>query len=92
MSDELWTFAKSIAQSDGRKDDWTYVMDVYKSIGGKEMCLMIYNNGARYEVLGETDDGKVLVATPTGEKMAIEKSVYTKSRKKFFRREGGARA
>lgn len=87
MTDELWTSAKHIAQSDGRKDDWVYVIDVYKSIGGTQVALMIFADGKRHEVLGEVNEDEILACNNVGELEIISKSVYTKARKKFLKRD-----
>ncbi|WAB25171.1 hypothetical protein M3_0220 [Lysinibacillus phage vB_LfM_LysYB1] len=85
--DVLWTSAKHIAQSDGRKEDWLYVMDVYKSIGGTEVALMIQANGKRHEILGEAGSDGILVCNSVGELDVIDKSIYKKARKKFLKRD-----
>lgn len=85
--DELWTSAKHIAQSDGRKDDWVYVIDVYKSIGGAAMALMIFADGKRHEIIGEVGEKEILVCNGYGELEVLEKSLYTKARKKFLKRD-----
>lgn len=85
--DELWTSAKHIAQSDGRKDDWAYVVDVYKSIGGTSVALMIFANGKRQEIMGEVNADELLVCDSVGELEIISKSVYTKAKKKFLKRD-----
>lgn len=85
--DELWTSAKHIAQSDGRKDDWVYVIDVYKSMGGTTVALMIFTEGKRLEVMGEAGDNLLLACNSQGELEVLDKSLYTKSRKKFLKRD-----
>ncbi|MNM90987.1 hypothetical protein D3C81_1032690 [compost metagenome] len=85
--DALWTSAKHIAQADGRKDDWIYVIDVYKSIGGNSLALMIFSPEGRHEVLGEVGVDNVLIHHSSGELQVIEKSVYTKSVKKFLKKQ-----
>jgi hypothetical protein len=86
LTDSLWVRAKEIAYSRGRSDDWVYVITVYNSLGGKEMGLLIYVNGERYEVISEIDSDSVLVSTPDGKELTLDKSIYTRARKKFFKR------
>ncbi|MNW28238.1 hypothetical protein D3C74_50600 [compost metagenome] len=88
--DELWTSAKHIAQSDGRKDDWAYVIDVYKSIGGQEVSLFVFLQEGRYEVLGEINHEELLVCGPDMELSSMEKAAYSKARKKFLKRDNAA--
>lgn len=83
----LWDFAKQIAQSDGRKNDWVYIMDIYKSIGGKEMAMFIITNNGKFEVLGEASPDLVLLANKQGELSTIKKSEMKKYRKKFYKRD-----
>jgi hypothetical protein len=83
---ELWNFAKQIAQSDGRKNDWVYVVDVYKSIGGNEMLMEIYGEKGRFEVLGEASPSLVLVSSKDGDILTLEKSEFKTFRKKFHKR------
>jgi hypothetical protein len=85
--DELWTSAKHIAQSDGRKDDWVYVIDVYKSIGGTGVALMIFTEGKRLEIIGEINQAELLACSSIGELEVIDKSLYTRARKKFLKRD-----
>lgn len=87
---ELWNFAKQIAQSEGRKDDWVYVVDTYKSIGGKEMTMFLIGKDGKYEVLGEAPNELVLLTDKVGELSTIEKSEIKRYKKKFLKRvEGG---
>jgi hypothetical protein len=85
--DELWTSAKLIAQSDGRKDDWVYVIDVYKSIGGTSVALMIFADGKRHEIVGEVSATEILACNSYGELEVLDKSLYTRARKKFLKRD-----
>jgi len=85
--EQLWDFAKQIAQSDGRKNDWVYVVDVYKSIGGKNLKMEIQNETGRYEVLGEASQALILVCDSNQELQAIQKSDFKKFKKKFVMRE-----
>lgn len=84
---ELWDFAKQIAQSDGRKNDWVYIVTVYKSIGGREVVMEISGLEGRYEVLGEASPSLVLVSDKNGEVTTLEKSVIKGYRKKFNKRD-----
>ncbi len=85
--EQLWDFAKQIAQSDGRKNDWVYVVDVYKSIGGKNLKMEIANETGRYEVLGEASQALILVCDSNYELKTILKSEFKKFKKKFIMRE-----
>lgn len=84
---ELWDFAKQIAQSEGRKNDWVYIVDVYKSIGGTQMTMEIYNETGRFEVLGEAPDSSMFISDKDGNVDVIEKSELKKFRKRFYERE-----
>lgn len=90
MNDQLWTSAKHMAQADGRKDDWVYVVDIYKSMGGKSMQLMLLaEDGKRYEVIGEVPNSSdVIVKSLDGATEHFERAFYKKSKKKFNRIEG----
>lgn len=83
---ELWNFAKQIAQSEGRKDDWVYIVDTYKATGGKEMTMFLIGKGGRFEVLGETNQKKVILVDKHGELSVIEKSEVKTFKKKFEKR------
>jgi hypothetical protein len=83
---ELWNFAKQIAQSDGRKNDWVYVVDVYKSTGGSEMVMEIVSEKGRFEVLGEASPSLVLISNKNGDVSTLEKSEFKTFRKKFHKR------
>lgn len=85
--EQLWNFAKQIAQSDGRKNDWVYVVDIYKSIGGKEMVMELNGSKGRYEVLGEASPSLVLVTDSNGEIKTIEKSEISTFKKRFYKRD-----
>lgn len=86
---ELWNFAKQIAQSEGRKDDWVYVIDTYKSIGGKEMTMFLLGKGIKFEVLGEAPNGEVILTDVNGDIKMIEKSEIKNYKKKFLKRIDG---
>lgn len=86
MNDHKWDFAKQIAQSDGRKDDWIYVVDIYKSIGGQQVALLMYGeSGFQCEVCGEVSPTQVLISKQ-GELEVVERNFLKKSRKKFVKR------
>lgn len=87
MNDELWTSAKHIAQTDGRRDDWVYVMDVYKSMGGSKVALVIFSGGERHQILGEANENMVLTQNSLGELSLVEKSLYKRSKKKFHKQD-----
>lgn len=87
MVDQLWISAKHMAQVDGRPYDWVYVTSLYKSMGGTQMALTIFVDGQRIEVVGESNNGNIVVCNKYGEVSEIEKSIYEKSRKKFMQRD-----
>lgn len=84
--EELWNFAKSIAQSDGRKNDWVYIVDIYKSTGGKDMKMEVTSNRGKFEVLGEASPSSILVSDKDGEVQTIEKSEFKRLKKRFYSR------
>lgn len=84
---ELWDFAKQVAQSEGRRNDWVYIVDVYKSVGGKEMTMEIYNEKGRFEVLGEAPNSKILISDKNGNIGTILKSELKTFRKRFYEKE-----
>lgn len=87
MTDQLWASAKHMAQVDGRRYDWVYITSLYKSMGGTQMALTIFVEGQRHEVIGETENGDIVICDKNGEVKEIEKSFYEKSRKKFMKRD-----
>lgn len=87
MADELWTSAKHMAQLDGKKTDWLYIISLYKSIGGQSMALTINVDGKQLEVLGEVENGNILMADESGVVSELEEEVVRKARKKFMKRD-----
>lgn len=84
---ELWNFAKQVAQSEGRKNDWVYIIDVYKSSGGNKMTMEITNETGRFEVLGEAPNSRIFISDKKGNVGTITKSELKTFRKKFYERE-----
>ena len=84
---QLWDFAKQIAQSEGRRNDWVYIIDVYKSVGGFEKTLFILTESGKKEVHGEASDDDVLVSDVHGKLEVMKKSDYKRCKKKFYNRD-----
>jgi len=82
---ELWNFAKNVAQAEGRRQDWVYIVDLFKSSGGTDMMMEIYGERGRFEVLGETTNGNVLIGDKQGTVSVIQKSEMKSFRKKFHK-------
>lgn len=82
--DKLWTETKHYAKNNGFSEDWSSVIDLYYSEGGKNVEVYCILDSGKHRVIGLTDTREVILLDRNLRLTIEDHKKVLESQKTFF--------
>ena len=82
--DKKWVEAKKFIEEQDMKNNWIEVVDYYRQLGGKHVCVFIALDKKKYMILEATTNNKVILVDKDNNIVLEDYTTVFNSRKMFY--------
>lgn len=80
---DKWNLVKSQARVIGKANDWAYIIQKYRELGGSDKQVELVVNMKKSMLIGQSSTGSPIVKSESNELIELTNDQYIKSRKTF---------